>query len=214
MLLSNEFTVVADINQTWALLTDLEKIAPCMPGAKLTGRDGDDFHGQVKIKVGPIGAAFEGTARFVEKDDATYRAVIQAGGKDAKGAASANATIRARLEDLGGSTRVLVETDLDITGRMAQFGRGAIADVSNRLIGQFTDNLSRELLGGSGSAAAGPGVGATSSLGGSAEEDQSNDLNIFELIGPGLVKEYGKPALIFVLGFILGRLLSRRGGKA
>ena len=208
MLLSNEFTVAATMDETWRILTDLERIAPCMPGATLKGRDGDDYLGEVKIKVGPIGAAFEGTARFLEKDDSNYRAVIQAGGKDSKGAASANATIKAKLEDLGGSTRVIVETDLDITGRMAQFGRGAIADVSNRLIGQFTDNLSNEVLGVAPAGAKPSGSGEPAS-GGYSESDDSNDINIIELIGPGLIKEYAKPLLFLVVGYVLGRLLSR-----
>lgn len=154
MLLTNEFVIDAGIDEAWALLTDLERIAPCMPGAALEGRDGDDFIGGVKIKVGPIGAHFKGSARFIQKDDDAKSAVILGAGKDPKGQASANAKIHARLESISPtSTKVLIDTDLDISGRMAQFGRGAIADVSNRLIGQFTQNLSREIQGGAAPAA-------------------------------------------------------------
>ena len=224
MQLNNEFTVEAGVDETWALLTDLERIAPCMPGATLTGRDGDDYLGNVKIKVGPIGANFGGTARFLEKDDAAHTAVITMAGKDAKGAATANATIRARLEDLGGATRVYVDTDLDITGRMAQFGRGAIADVSNRLLGQFTDNLSREIAGGGQAApaaatgatgAAQPAAGATAGAAGAAPRPAaaaaSNDLNVMDLLGPGLVNQIGKPLLFFVLGYLVARAFPRKG---
>lgn len=143
MQLKNQFEIDADLDQTWNLLTDLERIMPCMPGAALDGIEGDNYLGNVKIKVGPIGAHFRGTARFVQKDDAAYRAVISASGKDPKGQAAANAQLHAWLEPISPTrTRVLIDTDLDISGRMAQFGRGAIADVSNRLIGQFVGNIS------------------------------------------------------------------------
>ncbi|WP_293782559.1 SRPBCC family protein [uncultured Aeromicrobium sp.] len=217
MLLKNEFTIDAGVEETWSLLTDLERIAPCMPGAALEGRDGEDYLGGVKIKVGPIGAHFKGTARFAEKDDAAKSAVIAAAGKDPKGQAAANARIHARLEPEGPTrTRVLIDTELDISGRMAQFGRGAIADVSNRLIGQFTDNLSRELLGKDGTPAASaaatasssgaPSASATSATGGGAS-GADGDLDAMALLIPMLKERYGQAAVGGLVGLVLGWLL-------
>jgi carbon monoxide dehydrogenase subunit G len=154
MLLSNDFVIDAPVEQAWALLTDLERVAGCLPGAALEGRQGEDYLGAVKVKVGPISAHFRGKARFIEQDGDTHRAVISASGKDPKGQATANATITAHLEPESPTrTRVVVDTDLQISGRMAQFGRGAIADVSVRLLNQFSDNLSQQI---SADAAAGP----------------------------------------------------------
>lgn len=222
MLLKNEFTIDAGLEETWALLTDLERIAPCMPGAALEGRDGEDYLGGVKIKVGPIGAHFKGTARFAEKDDAAKSAVIAAAGKDPKGQAAANARIAARLEPEGESrTRVLIDTELDISGRMAQFGRGAIADVSNRLIGQFTDNLSRELAGGGAAArpeeptarlGAGP---AQTNAGTSATATESADagLDAMSLLVPMVKERYGQAIAGGLVGLVLGWLLWGRKAR-
>jgi carbon monoxide dehydrogenase subunit G len=146
MLLQHEFEIDADLDTTWALLKDLERIMPCMPGATLEGREGDEYLGSVKIKVGPIGAHFRGTAHYAQIDENARAAVIAASGKDPKGQAGANARIHARLESVTATrTRATLDTDLEISGRMAQFGRGAIADVGNRIIGQFVTNLSQEL---------------------------------------------------------------------
>jgi hypothetical protein len=140
--LSNEFEVDAPIGQVWAVLTDVERIAPCLPGAQLQEIEGDEFRGVVKIKVGPITAQYKGAASFVERDDASYRAVLRAEGRDTRGAGNAAADITAQLEETEGGTRVAVETDLKVTGKVAQFGRGVMADVSRKLMSQFADNLS------------------------------------------------------------------------
>ncbi|MBS1265797.1 MAG: hypothetical protein MAG471_01654 [Acidimicrobiaceae bacterium] len=142
MELSNEFEVDAPIGQVWAVLTDVERIAPCLPGAQLEEIEGDEFRGVVKIKVGPITAQYKGAASFVERDDASYRAVLRAEGRDTRGAGNAAADITAQLEETEGGTRVAVETDLKVTGKVAQFGRGVMADVSRKLMSQFADNLS------------------------------------------------------------------------
>lgn len=142
MELSNEFEVDAPIGQVWAVLTDVERIAPCLPGAQLQEIEGDEFRGVVKIKVGPITAQYKGAASFVERDDASYRAVLRAEGRDTRGAGNAAADITAQLEETEGGTRVAVETDLKVTGKVAQFGRGVMADVSRKLMSQFADNLS------------------------------------------------------------------------
>ena len=142
MELNNEFEVDAPIGQVWAVLTDVERIAPCLPGAQLQEVEGDEFRGIVKIKVGPITAQYKGAASFVERDDASYRAVLRAEGRDTRGAGNAAADITAQLEEVEGGTRVEVATDLKVTGKGAQFGRGVMADVSRKLMSQFADNLS------------------------------------------------------------------------
>ncbi len=142
MELNNEFEVDAPIGQVWAVLTDVERIAPCLPGAQLQEVEGDEFRGIVKIKVGPITAQYKGAASFVERDDASYRAVLRAEGRDTRGAGNAAADITAQLEEVEGGTRVEVATDLKVTGKVAQFGRGVMGDVSRKLMSQFADNLS------------------------------------------------------------------------
>jgi carbon monoxide dehydrogenase subunit G len=145
MKIDNRFTVSAPIDQAWAVLTDLEGIAPCMPGAQLTGVQDNVYSGKVKIKVGPVTSEYAGTARFVEKDDADYRAVINAAGRDSRGAGNATATITAQLRAEGAHTAVSVETDLKITGKIAQFGSGVIKEISEKLLGQFVDCLEGKL---------------------------------------------------------------------
>ena len=142
MELSNDFEVAAPIDLVWSVLTDVERIAPCLPGAQLLEVEGDEFRGVVKIKVGPITAQYKGAASFVERDDAGYRAVLRAEGRDTRGAGNAAANITAELEATDVGTKVTVTTDLTVTGKVAQFGRGVMADVSKKLMGQFADNLS------------------------------------------------------------------------
>jgi len=140
--LSNEFEVDAPIDRVWSVLTDVELIAPCLPGAQLQEVEGDEYRGVVKVKVGPITARYKGAASFVEKDDAGYRAVLQAEGRDTRGAGNAAADITAEMSSTATGTLVTVTTDLKVTGKVAQFGRGVMADVSKKLMGQFADNLS------------------------------------------------------------------------
>jgi carbon monoxide dehydrogenase subunit G len=147
MKLDNEFTVGVPIGEAWAVLTDLEMIAPCMPGAQLTGVNDGVYTGKVKIKVGPVTAEYAGTARFSEKDVETYRAVIDARGRDSRGNGNATAVITAQLLAQGESTRVTVTTDLTIAGRIAQFGSGMIKEVSAKLLGQFVECLEGRLGG-------------------------------------------------------------------
>ncbi|MBO0789144.1 MAG: SRPBCC family protein, partial [Actinobacteria bacterium] len=157
MQIDNEFTVSVPIEQAWRVLTDLEGIAPCMPGAQLTGVEGDVYSGRVKVKVGPVTSEYKGTAQFAEKDDAAHHAVIDAKGRDARGAGNASALITAQLTPDGSRTVVNVSTDLKISGRIAQFGSGMIKEVSVKLLGQFVDNLEAKLgQQGPEAAAAGP----------------------------------------------------------
>ena len=145
MQLENSFTVPVPVDEAWRVLNDIERIAPCMPGAALDSVEGDSFTGRVKVKLGPINLTYQGKASFVERDDTAHRAVIDARGKDQRGNGTANATITANLAEEGSSTRVNVLTDLNITGKPAQFGRGVMTDVGNKLLGQFADKLAAQL---------------------------------------------------------------------
>ncbi len=160
MDLTHRFTVPAPVDEAWDAFNDLERIAPCFPGASLTSYDGNDFAGLVKVKLGPISLQYTGTGTFVERDVATHRAVIEAKGKDKRGNGTAAASVTTQLlarDD--GATDVEVVTTLNITGRPAQFGRGVMQDVSDKLLGQFASCLETKL----GPSAAGeeaPGAGA------------------------------------------------------
>jgi len=157
MELEHQFSVPVPVAQAWDVLLDVERIAPCMPGATVDSFDGETIVGKVKVKVGPIQVTYAGTAKFVEKDEAGRRAVIEARAKEARGTGTAAATITAVLTDAGGSsTDVVVTTDLAITGKPAQFGRGVMAEVGNKLLGKFADCLAGELSGGGAAAGAAP----------------------------------------------------------
>ncbi|MBM7806416.1 carbon monoxide dehydrogenase subunit G [Geodermatophilus bullaregiensis] len=145
MQLENSFTVPVPVDEAWRVLLDIERIAPCMPGAALDSVEGDSFTGRVKVKLGPINLTYQGKASFVEKDEAAHRAVIDGRGKDQRGNGTAAALITAQLKGEGDTTRVDVLTDLNITGRPAQFGRGVMTDVGNKLLGQFADKLAAQL---------------------------------------------------------------------
>ena len=144
--LVNEFTVNRPIDQAWAVITDVEKIAPCLPGAQLQEIEGDVYRGVVKIKLGSITPQFKGQASFIERDDTAHTATLKAEGRDTGGRGNASAEIAAAAESLSPtSTRVVVTTDLHITGKVAQFGRGIIGDVSKKLMAQFAGNLNTML---------------------------------------------------------------------
>ncbi|MEO8265778.1 MAG: SRPBCC family protein [Ilumatobacteraceae bacterium] len=144
--LLNEFTVHRPIAETWNVLTNVELIAPCMPGAALEEIEGDVFRGVVKVKLGAISTAFKGQANFVERDDTAHRAVLKGEGRDTTGKGNASALITAQLESIDeATTKCVVETDLHITGKVAQFGRGIMGDVSKKLMNQFATNLNTML---------------------------------------------------------------------
>src|SRR4051794_16447870 len=146
MEINDSFRVDLPVEETWRVLMDIERIAPCLPGAQLTEIAGDEYRGVVKVKVGPITAQYKGAARFESRDDATHVAVLKGSGRDTRGQGNASATITMRLVPDGSSTAVSVETDLAITGKVAQFGRGVMADVSAKLLAQFVANLERDVL--------------------------------------------------------------------
>ena len=147
MQLDHEFTVPVPAAQAWPVLLDIDRIAPCMPGATVTKVDGDDFEGTVKVKVGPITVTYGGSASFLEKDESDRRAVIEARGRETRGSGTATARVTAQLFDQGESTRVVVNTDLSVTGKPAQFGRGVMSDVGGKLLGRFADCLAGQLAG-------------------------------------------------------------------
>ena len=144
MDLNHEFTVNVPVAEAWAILTDLERIAPCLPGAQLTEIEGDTYRGQVKIKVGPILAQFKGQASFVSRDHVAHKASLKGEGRDTTGKGNASAIITAELTSVTPtSTKCTVHTELSISGKVAQFGRGALADVSDKLLAQFSENLNQ-----------------------------------------------------------------------
>lgn len=147
MELTNDFRVGVPIEVAWNVLADVERIAPCMPGAELQEVEGDVYRGIVKVKVGPIMTQYKGEATFVERDDETHRVVLRAEGRETRGQGGASATVTATLKPDGDMTGVSVVTELAITGRAAQFGRGVMADVSSKLLGQFVECLEAEVLG-------------------------------------------------------------------
>ncbi|OAA26838.1 hypothetical protein UG55_101118 [Frankia sp. EI5c] len=145
MKLENTLTIPVPADEAWRVLLDVERITPCVPGAILTSKDGDSYQGKIKVKVGPVGLTYNGTIRFVSQDEQTKVAVLEASGREARGNGTAKALVTCRLADTGGSTDVSVETELDITGKPAQFGRGVLAEVAGSLVGKFAANLANEL---------------------------------------------------------------------
>jgi carbon monoxide dehydrogenase subunit G len=154
--IEDEFRVDVPVDEAWKVLLDVERIAPCMPGAQLQEIEGDEYRGIVKVKVGPITAQYKGAARIVETDETAHKLVLQADGRDTRGQGNASAKVTATLTADGGGTLVHIDTDLNITGKVAQFGRGVMADVSSKLLGQFATNLERDVLSGNGAAATTP----------------------------------------------------------
>ena len=169
MELDHSFTVPVPPAQAWDVLLDVQRIAPCMPGATVDTVDGDDVAGRLKVKVGPVALTYKGTATFKDRDPADRSILVEASGKEMRGAGTAAATVRASLQPETGSdatTLVTLHTTLNVTGRPAQFGRGVIAEVGSRLIDKFADNLAEQLAGGASGtdAAAGTdGMGAPTS---------------------------------------------------
>lgn len=142
MDLNHSFTVNVPVDDAWRILTDVERIAPCLPGAQLQEIEGDTYRGAVKVKVGPIQAQFKGQANFLERNEVTHHIVLKGEGRDIGGKGNASAIITADLTAItDSSTSVVVNTDLSITGKVAQFGRGTMADISNKLLAQFVENL-------------------------------------------------------------------------
>ena len=148
MELKNEFRVGISVPEAWKVLTDVERIAPMLPGAQLQEVEGEEYRGVVKVKVGPITAQYKGAATFVERDEPAGKVVLKASGRDTRGQGNASALITATMTPDGDGTSVTVVTDLTVTGKVAQFGRGVMAEVSAKLMGQFVDALEDDLASG------------------------------------------------------------------
>jgi carbon monoxide dehydrogenase subunit G len=149
MKINNEFTVSAPIQQAWDTMLNLERIAPCLPGAAIQEeKDDGEYDGTMKVKIGPITANYKGTVKFEEVDEGNHRAVLQATGRDARGQGTASATIVSTLQEESDGTKVSVETDMKLTGRAAQFGRGIAQDVATKMLDQFASCLEEEITGG------------------------------------------------------------------
>jgi uncharacterized protein len=158
---TNEFRVPADVDTVFTTLTDLERVAPCMPGATLEEVEGDTYTGRMKVKVGPAQMIYRGTAEVTEVDHDAKRAAITARGKETRGSGTASADVTATLAEEGGETVVTVHSDINVTGKPAQFGRGVMADVGTKIIGQFADRLQAMLLEGEGEATPAPDAAPT-----------------------------------------------------
>ncbi len=212
MQLTNTFSISQPVERAWEVITDLERVAPCLPGAALLSVEGDDYRGAVKIKVGPVTAQYEGVARFAERDDDAHHAVLRAEGRDVRGQGNAAATIDVTLAAQGEGTEVRVDTDLELAGRVAQFGRGVIADVSGKLIGQFAARLEQEMSKTSSpdpAPAAGPAAG-TAAATARRSIDDVEPLNLISAGGTAALK-HAIPVAAAALGVALGWLLGRRG---
>ena len=221
MELTNEFRVAVPLEQAWSVLTDVERIAPCLPGAQLQEVEGDEYRGVVKVKVGPITAQYKGAARFVEQDRKGGRVVLRAEGRDTRGQGNAMATITATMRPDGDGTAVSVVTDLTVTGKVAQFGRGVLADVSAKLLDQFVASLEADVLsaGGSdpaspdGKGAADPPATAPRGNGGAAvrriESEPAAPVDLLDVAGGSVARRAG-PGLLALAVLFAALLFARR----
>jgi uncharacterized protein (TIGR03382 family) len=210
MKIANQFTVSAPIDQAWDVLCDLEQVIPLMPGAQLTGHEGDDYLGKVKVKVGPVTSEFSGKVHFVELDREQYRAVIDGKGKESRGTGNAAATVTAQLKSDGERTSVTVDTDLKIVGKLAQFGSGMLQQVSEKLLGQFVESLEAELAAKNAPAAASPAGPATIESAPRHAAPEPEPIDLLDLAGGDQLKKYGAAAAAVLAVLVLIWVLRRR----
>ena len=234
MELSHQFTVPIGVEETWEHFNDIASVAECFPGAQVTEADADSFAGSVKVKLGPIALLYNGTGTFVEKDEAAHRFVVDAKGKDKRGNGTAGANVVVTMTDANGSTDVSVQTDLAITGKPAQFGRGVMQDVSDKLLGQFVACLEQRLTapepapaepgspappsgagdpapGGDPLAAAAAAAPPPKPAAPRPPPPQSTEaLDLGSAVLPVLLKSYWKQALAAVVGLAVLRRIFRR----
>jgi carbon monoxide dehydrogenase subunit G len=208
--LVNEFRVPVSIDQAWEVLTDVERVAPCIPGAKLLSVDGDEFTGAVKVKVGPITVQYKGNASFQEKDASAHRAVIRANGKETRGQGNAAAVVTAELKSEGDHTSCVLTTDLTISGKAAQFGRGILADVAGNLIGQFAKALEADILGGSAAATTAPTAEAITAAG---QPTAGDSVDLLKVVAAPMAKRFAPALAALAVGAAIGFLLGRRSRK-
>lgn len=207
MKLTHEFTVPATVEEAWKVLLDIERIGPCMPGATITSVDGDAFEGAVKVKVGPMQIVYRGNAQFLERDEPNRRVVVQAQGKESRGTGTAKAIVTANLKGLGERTKVTVDTDLDITDKPAQLGRGLMDEVGQKLIARFAESLAVE-IGGVPAAPAQSSAESSASVRQPAPQDDEV-LDLFS-VGAGPVIRRALPVVAAVLVVTIVWRLARR----
>ncbi len=212
MELTNDIEVKAPVEEVWAAFNDVERIAPCLPGAQLQEVEGEEYRGIVKVKVGPITAQYKGAARFQERDKDNWKVVIKGDGRETRGAGNASALITATLDPIGETvTKVNVNTDLTITGKVAQFGRGAIADVSSKLMGQFAQNL-EELLEEGAPAEAPVEAAPVATAAGEPrvrkiDAPEAEAVDLLDVAGTPLLKRLAIPVAVIILLLVLRRIL-------
>ena len=200
MELNNEIDVNAPIQEVWEAFNTPERIAPCLPGAELQEVDGNNFNGLVKIKVGPITAQYKGTASYLEKDEDAQKVIIKGDGRDTRGAGNASATITAQLSEISPDvTNVNVRTELTITGKVAQFGRGAISDVSGKLMTQFAQNLEQLLE----PSAKTEKETAETDTNSNENETTDNELNLLSVVAIPILKRFGIPIAALAIGVFM-----------
>ncbi len=193
MEMDHSFTVPVPPDQAWDVLLDVERIAPCMPGATVDEVDGDVVNGRIKVKVGPVSLTYKGTAKFTERDSEAHVVVLEASGKETRGAGTASANVRASMvpDASGSGTEVTMHTTMNVTGRPAQFGRGVMVEVGGKLVEQFAQNLSKLIAGGSddsGSAGAGSGAAADAAPAADASPASSGgSVDGASVVAPGAV---------------------------
>lgn len=218
MKLDNEFRVNAPIERAWEVLTDIPAITPCLPGAALSGHDGDEYQGTVKIKVGPVTANYSGKAVFSTVDEEARHIEISADGRDSRGSGNASATIIADMAPDGDHTVVSISTDLKVAGKVAQFGKGMIAEVSGKLIDQFVECIEQELLGdrvidevaaasASDDEATAPTTPTTSTAQSRGDVDA---LDLMDLAGGSVFKRLAPVAVVAAVLVLLAVVLKRR----
>ena len=208
MQLEHHLSVPAPIDVVWPALLDPERVAPCVPGATLTGVDGDSFTGTVKVKVGPIALLYKGTGTFTEHDEQARRAVLKAAAKDTRGNGTVNATVTLTLTEEGDHTTGIVATDLSITGKPAQFGRGMIADVGGKIIEQFSACLSEKLA-----VAVTEPESESGRRAGGGEASEAEPLDLVHYARRSALKRVGPlvaaAMLVLLIGALVRRLRSR-----
>lgn len=212
MKLDNEFRVNAPIERAWEVLTDIPAITPCLPGAELTDHDGDEYRGTVKIKVGPVTANYSGKALFAVVDEEQHHIEIAADGRDSRGSGNASASITADMRADGDHTVVSISTDLKVAGKVAQFGKGMIAEVSGKLIDQFVNCIEQELLGDKvidEVAAASADAGETTTPA-AAPRQPVEALDLMDLAGGSVYKRLAPVGIAAAVILVLALLLKRR----
>lgn len=209
MELNNEFRVAVPPETTWEVLTDVERVAPCLPGATLLSVHGDGFTGAVKVKVGPITVSYKGIASFQEKDTTARRMVLKADARETRGNGNAAAVVTAQLKDEGAATTVVITTDLTISGKAAQFGRGVLADVAANLVNQFAQRLEADLLERAPAGGAAEPVSAATAPA-TSEPAGTDSVDLLTVAALPLAKRAAPVLAGLAVGIVIGRMLGRR----